>query len=96
VPVGANTSAFLYAGYPGEPALAPKHSCTAFSGMDIRKRRWAIHWLDATHVTFGVVDGGLRLPRMEAGGLGLQRTGTGSEPLGLGRIRLNSNRCGLL
>ena len=57
-PLGKDTSVFLYVGYPGEPALGPPTFMHRFSGMDNPAAPIAHHWLDATHVTFGVVTTG--------------------------------------
>jgi hypothetical protein len=54
VPVGKNGSVFLYAGLPGEPALGPATYMHRFSGMDNPEAPLGHHWLDSTHVTFGV------------------------------------------
>ncbi|MBV9548673.1 MAG: hypothetical protein JO256_03255 [Alphaproteobacteria bacterium] len=51
-------SAFLYFGYPGEPALGPPAFMHRASGMDIPQAPITHHWLDSTHVTFGVVTAG--------------------------------------
>jgi hypothetical protein len=51
-------SAFLYAGYPGEPALGPATFMHRFSGMDNPEAPIGHHWEDSTHVTFGVVTAG--------------------------------------
>jgi hypothetical protein len=51
-------SIFLYAGYPGEPALGPPAFMHRASGMDIPEAPITHHWLDSTHVAFGVVTGG--------------------------------------
>jgi len=48
------TSAFLYLGYPGEPALGPSAFMHRASGMDDPAAPITHHWLDSTHVTFGV------------------------------------------
>ena len=58
-PLNAATSVFLYAGYPGEPALGPPTFMHRFSGMDNPNAPLGHHWLDATHITFGVLTGGL-------------------------------------
>jgi hypothetical protein len=58
VPVGATSSAFVYVGYPGEPALGPVTFMHRFSGMDDPAAPISHHWLDSTHVTFGVVTAG--------------------------------------
>ena len=54
VPVGAEDSVFVYAGLPGEPALGPATFMHRFSGMDNPEAPLGHHWLDSTHVTFGV------------------------------------------
>jgi hypothetical protein len=54
VPVGAHDSVFLYTGLPGEPALGPATYMHRFSGMDNPEAPLGHHWLDSTHVTFGV------------------------------------------
>ena len=58
-PLSDSTSVFLYAGYPGEPALGPPTFMHRFSGMDNPDAPLGHHWLDATHVTFGVLTAGL-------------------------------------
>lgn len=54
VPVGTDSSVFVYAGLPGEPALGPATYMHRFSGMDNPEAPLGHHWLDSTHVTFGV------------------------------------------
>ena len=54
LPIGDEKSAFAYFGYPGEPALGPATFMHRFSGMDIPEAPITHHWLDSTHVTFGV------------------------------------------
>lgn len=52
-------SIFLYAADPGEPALGPPAFMHRPSGMDIADAPITHHWLDSTHIVFGVVTGGL-------------------------------------
>jgi hypothetical protein len=54
-------SVFLYAGLPGEPALGPPAFMHRLSGMDNPEAPISHHWLDSTHITFGVVTAGLVL-----------------------------------
>jgi hypothetical protein len=58
MPLGAvadpHGSAFIYLGLPGEPALGPATFMHRFSGMDNPEAPLSHHWLDSTHVTFGV------------------------------------------
>jgi len=56
--VGANGAAFLYAGIAGEPALGPPAFMHRFSGEDNPEAPLAHHWLDSTHITYGVVTTG--------------------------------------
>jgi hypothetical protein len=58
-PLNAAASVFLYAGYPGEPALGPPTFMHRFSGQDNPDAPLGHHWLDATHITFGVLTGGI-------------------------------------
>jgi hypothetical protein len=58
-PVSDKDSLFLYGGYPGEPALGPSAYMHRISAMDNPMTPIAHHWLDATHVSFGVVTAGL-------------------------------------
>ncbi len=48
-------SIFVYGGLPGEPALGPPVFMHRFSGQAIPEAPIAHHWLDSTHITFGVV-----------------------------------------
>lgn len=52
-------SVFLYAGLPGEPALGPPAFMHRTGGMDIPEAPITHHWLDSTHITFGVVTAGV-------------------------------------
>ncbi len=56
---GPDFSAYLYAGYPGEPALGPPAFMHRLSAMDNPDAPLSHHWQDSTHVTFGVVTLGL-------------------------------------
>jgi len=51
---GGQGSAYLYLGYPGEPALGPPTFMHRASGMDYPDAPLAHHWEDSTHITFGV------------------------------------------
>jgi hypothetical protein len=59
-PLG-KVSGFVYAGYPGEPALGPVTYMHRFSGMADPEAPIDHHWLDSTHVSFGVVTTGVTL-----------------------------------
>lgn len=57
--LSAASSAFLYAGYPGEVALGPPAFMHRASGEENPQAPITHHWLDSTHIVFGVVTGGL-------------------------------------
>ena len=59
VPLGANASAFLYAGLPGEPAFGPPPFMHRMAIADSPEAPITHHWLDSTHITFGVVTAGV-------------------------------------
>ncbi len=52
--LGADGAAFAYFGLPGEPALGPAAFMHRFSGMRNPEAPLTHHWLDSTHITFGV------------------------------------------
>jgi hypothetical protein len=56
--VSAGGSVFLYAGPAGEPALGPTTFMHRLSAMDNPEAPITHHWLDSTHVTYGVVTAG--------------------------------------
>jgi hypothetical protein len=58
-PIDEKTSAFLYLGDPGEPALGPSAFMHRASGMDDPAAPITHHWLDSTHITFGVATLGI-------------------------------------
>jgi hypothetical protein len=58
LPIGGGSSAFVYFGYPGEPALGPVTFMHRFSGQDDPAAPISHHWLDSTHITFGVATAG--------------------------------------
>ncbi len=51
-------SAFVYFGYPGEPALGPTAFMHRASAVDMPVAPISHHWLDSTHIAFGVVTAG--------------------------------------
>ena len=52
------SSAFLYLGYPGEPALGPPAFMHRASAGPNPSAPITHHWLDSTHITFGVATAG--------------------------------------
>ena len=61
--IGSKSSAFLYAGLPGEPAFGPPAFMHREAILDSPEAPITHHWLDSTHITFGVVTAGLVLDR---------------------------------
>ena len=53
-PLNTDSSAFGYFGLPGEPALGPTAFMHRYSAMDNPEAPITHHWLDSSHVTFGV------------------------------------------
>ena len=58
-PAGEHGSVFGYFGLPGEPALGPPTFMHRFSGMEIPEAPIGHHWLDSTHIAFGVATAGV-------------------------------------
>jgi hypothetical protein len=54
-----NASLFLYAALPGEPAIGPPMYFMRFSSEYIPETPLGHHWMDSTHITFGVITAGL-------------------------------------
>jgi hypothetical protein len=59
VRLGADASVFLYGGLPGEPAFGPPAFMHRLSIMDSPEAPITHHWLDSTHISFGVVTAGV-------------------------------------
>src|SRR6185295_17981830 len=58
VPVGDRASWFVYAGYPGEPALGPNAFMHRASASENTSAPLSHHLQDSTHIAFGVVTTG--------------------------------------
>jgi hypothetical protein len=56
--LSANDSAFIYAGLPGEPAFGPPAFMHRLAVADSPEAPISHHWLDSTHISFGVVTAG--------------------------------------
>ncbi|WP_266365204.1 hypothetical protein [Tellurirhabdus rosea] len=85
-----DADAFVYLGFPGEPALGPPafmHRISSFNNPDSPLGH---HWQDATHITYGVATAGFRykIAKLEVSSF------TGREPnenrLGFDRPRFDS------
>ena len=62
---GSKSSGFLYAGLPGEPAFGPPAFMHREAIMDSPEAPISHHWLDSTHITFGVLTAGVVLDRLK-------------------------------
>ena len=88
--IGDRGSAFVYFGLPGEPAFGPPAFMHRLSIMDSPEAPISHHWLDSTHITFGVLTVGVTWAgvKLEASRF------TGREPdqhrYNIERPRLNS------
>jgi hypothetical protein len=67
---------FAYLGYPGEPALGPVAFMHRPSSLFSPDAPISHHWIDATHITFGVATLGVRLGKFKLEGSSF----TGREP----------------
>lgn len=56
--VGPKGSAFVYVGYPGEPAFGPPAFMHRPAATASPEAPISHHWLDSTHITFGVLTAG--------------------------------------
>ena len=57
--IAPKTSVFLYGGLPGEPAFGPPAFMHRMSISTSPEAPISHHWLDSTHITFGVLTAGL-------------------------------------
>lgn len=69
-------SFYLYAGFPGEPALGPPVFMHRLSGMDNPDAPISHHWQDSTHITWGVVTAGFNFGKFKIEGSAFK----GEEP----------------
>ncbi len=63
--IGTNGSVFLYAGLPGEPAFGPPAFMHREAILDSPEAPITHHWLDSTHITYGVVTAGVVMGRLK-------------------------------
>jgi hypothetical protein len=63
--IGGKGSVFVYAGLPGEPAFGPPAFMHREAILDSPEAPISHHWLDSTHISFGVLTAGLILDRVK-------------------------------
>ncbi|MDQ3395450.1 MAG: hypothetical protein M3512_15255 [Bacteroidota bacterium] len=71
-----DVDAYIYLGYPGEPAIGPPAFMHRLSGLNIPDSPLGHHWQDATHIIYGVATTGFRFKRLRVEGSWF----TGREP----------------
>jgi hypothetical protein len=59
LPLSASSSLFAYAGLPGEPAFGPPPFMHRLAAQASPEAPISHHWLDSTHVAFGVITAGI-------------------------------------
>lgn len=75
-PLGRDASWFAYVAPVGEPAFGPPAFPHRNSGMDNPLAPISHHWLDSTHISFGVLTGGVAVGRLKLEASGFR----GREP----------------
>ena len=63
--IGNRSSVFLYAALPGEPAFGPPAFMHREAIMDSPEAPISHHWLDSTHISFGILTAGLVVDRFK-------------------------------
>ena len=74
--ISKKADVFAYVGYPGEPALGPVAFMHRVSALYNPDAPISHHWIDATHITYGVATLGVRLGDVKLEGSSF----TGREP----------------
>ena len=64
--INEDSSVFVYAGLPGEPAFGPPAFMHREAILDSPEAPISHHWLDSTHISFGVLTAGLVLGNVKA------------------------------
>lgn len=84
------SSAFVYAGLPGEPALGPPTFMHRVSAMNNPDAPLGHHWQDATHITYGVVTAGFAYDKVKFEASAFNGTEPDENRWAFDRPRLNS------
>ncbi len=63
--IGEKSSVFLYGGLPGEPAFGPPAFMHREAILDSPEAPITHHWLDSTHISFGVLTAGVVVDRVK-------------------------------
>jgi hypothetical protein len=84
------TDAFVYVGYPGEPALGSGAFMHRVSAMYNPDAPLGHHWNDGTHITFGVVTAGLRYRKWKLEGSAFKGREPDEDRYDFDRLSLDS------
>ena len=68
IPLGERASWFVYAGYPGEPALGPSAFMHRASASENTSAPLSHHLMDSTHISFGVLTTGFQYRKFKLEG----------------------------
>lgn len=82
--------AFVYFGYPGEPALGPVAFMHRPSSLNNLDSPLGHHWQDATHITFGVATGGFRYKIIKLDGSLFKGREPGEARYGFDKLQFDS------
>ena len=85
-----DVDAFVYFGYPGEPALGPVAFMHRPSSLNIPDSPLGHHWQDATHITFGVATVGVRYKIFKLDGSIFTGREPGEERYGFDKPKFDS------
>jgi hypothetical protein len=85
-----NVDIFAYVGYPGEPALGPVAFMHRPSALNNPDAPLSHHWVDATHITFGVATLGLRVGQFKLEGSSFTGREPNAERYGFDKPRFDS------
>jgi hypothetical protein len=88
--IGKDAEAFLYLGYPGEPALGPPAFLHRASAENDPDAPLGHHWQDSTHIAFGVITSGVRLGDVKLDGSVFTGREPNEERYGFDRPHLDS------
>ena len=90
VDIAGDTTAFLYGGPVGEPALGPSAFMHRGSAAYNPEAPITHHWFDSTHITYGVVTVGVAAPRWQIEASGFRGREPDEERWGIETPRLDS------
>lgn len=88
--ISGSADVFAYVAYPGEPALGPVAFMHRPSSLHNPDAPLSHHWVDATHITFGVATLGLRLGQFKLEGSSFTGREPNEERFGFDKPRFDS------